>query len=409
MAEWQNLRMTNNRSASRKFIFSTIFLDALGIGLLIPVMPDVIRRFGTDPSFVSDYFGYFIAAYALMQFLASPVLGSLSDRFGRRPILLISLLFAGLDYVLMALAPNLFLLFVGRIISGLTGASMTVASSYMADISTDQDRSANFGLIGAAFGFGFIIGPAIGGMLGNYGAAAPFLGAAALNLLNFAFGLLILPESLPADQRRKVDLAKLNPFASLFKVLKPSPISAFVWSFFFLYLAGNSHPSIWTLFTEYKFNWSPWDVGLSLSFTGVVIAFSQGYLTRVLIPKIGESKAIFIGLSFEVVGFLAFAIATQGWMMYAITLLYAISGIASPALQSVVSKQVPSNEQGELQGSLMALGSFAAILAPLFYTRLFSTFSGPNAIYEFPGLGYLVAGLICIVSMAILWPKRRQI
>lgn len=398
-----------SKSASAKFIFATIFLDALGIGLLIPVMPNVIRRFGADPEFVSHYFGYFIAVYALMQFLASPVLGSLSDRYGRRPVLLISLLFAGLDYILMALAPNLTLLFIGRVISGLTGASMTVASSYMADISNDDNRSANFGLIGAAWGFGFIVGPALGGLLGEYGAAAPFFGAAVLNLLNFAFGIFILPESLPEDQRRQIDLAKLNPFASLMKVLKAPHLSVFVFSFFLLYLAGNSHPAIWTLFTEYKFAWTATEVGLSMSFTGIMIAFSQGYLTRVVIPKWGERKAIFVGLSIEIFSFILYAIATQGWMMYAITMLFAVSGVAGPALQAVVTKRVPANEQGELQGSLISIGSLAAIIAPILYTYLFSGFSGPQAISEFPGVPYLVAGLVCAFAVLLLWRDRKSI
>lgn len=400
--------MENNNGRTR-FIFATIFLDALGIGLLIPVMPEVIRRFGADPEFVSRYFGYFIAVYALMQFLASPVLGALSDRYGRRPVLLLSLLCAGLDYILMAFAPHLWILFLGRLVSGLTGASMTVASSYMADISTDSNRSANFGLIGAGWGLGFIVGPALGGLLAGHGDAAPFLGAAALNLLNFAWGYFVLPESLSIEKRRLIQWSKLNPFASLWKVLRPSPISLYIWVFFFLFLAGNSHPSVWTLFTEYKFNWTPTDVGLSLSFTGLVIAFSQGYLTRVLIPKIGEAKSIFLGLLFYILGFILYGVATQGWMMYAITLLYAFSGVSSPALQSVVTRQIPANEQGEFQGSLISIGSLASIIAPLMYTSLFSHFSGPEAVVDYPGIVYPVAAGICVVSFLLLLKKRREI
>ncbi|MCE9598845.1 MAG: MFS transporter, partial [Spirochaetia bacterium] len=212
--------MLASNKANVWFIFTTILLDAIGIGLLIPVMPDILRRFTNDPVIVSEYYGYFIGAYAIMQFFASPVLGSLSDRFGRKSILLISLLGAGLDYIFMAFAPTLTLLFIGRIISGLTGASMTVASSYMADISDDKNRSANFGMIGAGWGVGFIAGPMLGGLLAGFGPTAPFLVAAMLNILNFLFGVFVLPESLSLANRRQIQIKNLNPFTSIVKILK---------------------------------------------------------------------------------------------------------------------------------------------------------------------------------------------
>ncbi|HRO68592.1 MAG TPA: TCR/Tet family MFS transporter [Pseudobdellovibrionaceae bacterium] len=387
--------------AGAQFIFITMFLDALGIGILIPVFPDVIRRFGTDPGFVSHMFGYFIAVYALMQFLASPVLGSLSDRYGRRPVLLLSLLCAGIDYLVMAFAPTLWILFLGRVVSGLTGASMTVASSYMADISDDSNRSANFGLIGAAFGLGFIVGPALGGLLGGWGPTAPFLLAAAMNLLNFAFGLIVLPESLPEQSRRNVDLKRLNPFKSVIKVLSPSPIMILVWVYFFVYLAGHVHPSIWTLYTQEKFGWSVFEVGLSLSAVGILSAISQGYLTRILIPRWGEVKALEFGLIVYAVSFVLYAVATQGWMIYPILIATFVAGIAGPALQSLISKDVPSQEQGELQGSLISLASLTAIAAPLLYTDLFARFSGPQAGIRFPGMPYIAAALICAISFVL--------
>lgn len=387
--------------AGAQFIFITMFLDALGVGILIPVFPDVIRRFGTDPSFVSHMFGYFIAAYALMQFMASPVLGSLSDRYGRRPVLLLSLFCAGIDYLVMAFAPNLWILFLGRVISGLTGASMTVASSYMADISDDSNRSANFGLIGAAFGLGFIVGPALGGVLGGWGPTAPFLLAAAMNLLNFAFGWIVLPESLPAESRRQVDLKKLNPFKSVIRVLSPSPIMILVWVYLFVYLAGHVHPSIWTLYTQEKFGWSTFEVGLSLSVVGILSAISQGYLTRVLIPRWGEVKALEFGLVVYAISFVLYAFATKGWMIYPIMLATFVAGIAGPALQSLISRDVPSQEQGELQGSLISIASLTAIAAPLLYTDLFARFSGPRAGLDFPGMPYLVAAVICVFSFVL--------
>ena len=391
-----------SRSASVRFIFATIFLDALGIGLLVPVFPEVIRRFGSDPQFVNHYFGYFISVYALMQFLASPVLGSISDRYGRRPVLLVSLLGAGLDYLLMAFAPTLGILFAGRVVSGLTGASMTVASSYMADISDDSNRSANFGMIGAAFGLGFIIGPGIGGLLGHYGAQAPFIGAAVMNILNFIFGYFILPESLSEDHRRHILLSNLNPFRSLLKVFKPSAVGAtLVWIYLLIYLAGQSHPSIWTLYTQYKFNWTSFEVGLSLSAVGVMVAIGQGYLTRIIIPKLGERKSLIMGLWVYVISFAAYALATKSWMMYAILPSIALSSIAGPALQSLISKNTPPKEQGELQGSLISIASLTAIAGPLLYTGLFASFTTSEAKWYFPGMPYLVASLICLICLLL--------
>ncbi|MFN0117116.1 MAG: TCR/Tet family MFS transporter [Elusimicrobiota bacterium] len=387
------------------FVFITILLDAIGLGILIPTLPDVLRRFSQDSTVVSEYFGLFIGVYALMQFLTSPILGALSDQFGRKSILLSSLLGAGIDYIFMAFAPTLGLLFLGRIISGLTGASMTVASSYMADISTDKNRSANFGMIGAAWGVGFILGPLLGGLLGTHGAKAPFLAAAALNLLNFFYGIFVLPESLPIEKRRKIILSKLNPFSSLKKILKSSEFVHLIWIFFLLFLAGQVHPANWTLYTQLKFNWTTWEVGLSLSFVGIVIAISQGLLTRILIPKWGEQRSLTIGIVIYVISFAFFALATQGWMMYVIMIVFSISGIALPALQSIVTKQIPNNEQGELQGNLVSLGSIASIIGPLLYTFLFVHFTKPHSKFYFSGAAYMGASIICLIALLIR-PKK---
>lgn len=392
---------SRSRQANVWFIFVTILLDAIGIGLLIPVLPDVLRRFSSDSEFVARYFAYFIASYALMQFIASPVLGSLSDRFGRKPILLISLLGAGLDYLFMAFAPSLGLLFVGRIVSGLTGASMTVASSYMADISNDQNRSSNFGLIGAAWGGGFIAGPLLGGLLGALGPQAPFIGAAILNLVNFAFGVAILPESLAKESRRQVRLKQLNPAASLLRVLKPSPIVGLIYIYFLLFLAGNVHPVNWTLYTQTKFHWSSWEVGLSLSFVGLMIALSQGLMTRLLIPRLGESRALTLGIWVYVVAFGLFAVASRSWMMYVITAFFSLTGMAIPALQSIIARHTLPNQQGELQGSLVSLASLATIIAPLIYTPLFVAFTREDASVYFPGAAYAGAAAICLFAVIL--------
>lgn len=396
----------HSAKASVTFIFFTILLDAIGIGLIVPVLPDVLRRFVTDPALVSTFFGYFVGAYAVMQFVASPVLGALSDKFGRKPILLMSLCGAGLDYIFMAFSPTLVLLFLGRLISGLTGASMTVASSYMADISDDTNRSVNFGMIGAGWGIGFILGPLLGGILGMLGPSAPFLMAAALNLLNFFFGIFVLPESLPKENRREVKLSGLNPLASVIKILSPSPFLVLIWIYFLLFLAGQVHPVNWTLYTETKFGWTSWQVGLSLSFVGVVIAFSQVVLTRWLIPKLGEEKALTLGLIMYAVCFTLFGFASRGWMMYAIMLLFSFTGVAVPALQSIVSRHVPSNQQGELQGSLVSIGSISAIAAPLLFTTLFVMCTRPGTLFYFPGAAYAAAGIICVIALGVWLVKR---
>lgn len=390
-----------SKQAAVQFIFVTILLDAIGLGIIIPVLPDIIRRFGSEPEFVNRYFGFFISAYAFMQFVSSPVLGAISDRFGRRPILLTSLLGAALDYTMMAFAPNLTILFIGRIIAGLTGASMTVAASYMADVSDDKNRSANFGLIGAAWGVGFILGPLLGGLVGNYGAQYPFLFAATLNMINLLWGLFVLPESLPKDKRRHVALKKLNPLKSLYKVFVHSPVKKLIAVYGIIFLAGQSHPSIWTLYTQHKFHWTSFEVGLSLAFVGITIALAQGGLTRVIIPKIGEHRSVLIGLAFYILGFGAFAFASQGWMMYAFMALFSFSGITAPALQSEIAKHTPADEQGELQGSLMSLGSLTAIVGPLVYTSAFAMFTGPQAFFDFPGIAYFLASVFSLLALGL--------
>ncbi len=397
----------NKGQARAGFIFSTIFLDCLGLGFIIPTLPDIIRRFVSDPVTVGTYFGYFISLYALMQFLASPVLGSLSDRFGRRPVLLVSLFGASLDYLLMAFAPNLFLLFIGRLISGLSGASITVASAYMADVSTDKNRSNNFGLIGAAFGVGFIAGPIMGGFLGTISPQAPFLGAAVLNIINFAFGVFVLPESLIPSKRRKLEFKNLNPFRTLLRTFERKNIMALLLMYVCLFLAGQVHPSVWTLYTQTKFGWTAFDVGLSLSFVGISVAIVQGGLIRIIIPKIGESKALLCGAIMAALGYVAFACAQSGWQMYVILFPSAFAGLATPALQAMLTKKVSDSEQGELQGSLTSLTSVTAIMGPIIYTSLFTQFSSHVGKYYFPGAPYLAAAGMCLLCILIFYFSKK--
>ncbi len=390
--------------ASRLFIFITILLDAIGIGIIIPILPEVIKRFGSSPSFVSTYFGYFISVYAFMQFIASPLLGTLSDKYGRRPILLVSLLGGGLDYLLMAFAPSLIILFLGRIISGLTGANQTVAASYMADISDEKNRAANFGMIGAAFGIGFVFGPALGGIVGSFGHQWPFILSSVLTLLNFLFGLFILPESLPIEHRREFSLARLNPIKSLFKTFLKPGLSLFIWVYFLSNLAGQVHPSVWTLYTNYKFNWTSLQVGLSLAAVGISFGIGQGFSTRIIVPRLGEKKALKYGTILLSVSYFLYAIAPKGWMMYPIISLMIFCGVAIPSLQSLMTKEVSASEQGELQGSLISVMSLTSILGPLFYTYLFSHFTKlGNA--NIPGAPYYAASIISLLCFVLIYYK----
>ncbi len=382
----------------------------LGIGIIIPVLPDVIRRFSTDPNDVTQLFGYFVATYAFMQFFASPILGSLSDRFGRRPVLLSSLFGASIDYIFMALAPTLPLLFVGRVISGLTGAGITVANSYIADISDDSNRSANFGMIGAAFGIGFIAGPLMGGALGHVSPIAPFFAAAGLNFVNFLFGFFILPESLAPEHRREINFKKLHPFSSIKKLLENKSIIYFILAYALLFLAGNVHPSIWTLYTEYKFGWTSFEVGLSLSFVGVVSVFSQIVLTKKLVPRWGEKKALKIGLIFNMLGFLFYALAPYGSLMYVVMLTSCLSALAMPCLQSLMTKEIAPDRQGELQGGLVSLSSVSSICAPLLYTVTFNWAVRSEHNSKFlVGLPYFIAAFIALICWVLVANKLNRV
>lgn len=392
--------------ASMTFIFITVTLDMIGIGLIMPTLPDIMRRFYSDAASISAYYGYFISLYAAMQFIASPFLGAISDRYGRRPVLLVSLAVAAADYVLMAFAPTLPILFAGRVLSGLTGANITVAMAYIADVSNDENRSANFGLVGAAFGLGFIIGPAIGGLLGHMGGPElPFLVAAGINGLNFLWGLFVLPESLPPSTSRSFNWKQLNPLQSLIKVLQLPGILALLVVHFLFQFAGQTHPSIWTLYTEHRYGWSSAEVGLSLAFVGVLAALSQAVFTRWIIPKIGEYRAVYWSCFGFAAEFILLGFANAGWMMYAIFAAFCVFWVSGPALQSLITKDVPPEVQGEMQGSLVSLTSLAAIVTPLIVTQLFSHFTRPET--YIPGAPYFFGGAICVLSWFVLLLRKK--
>ena len=417
--------MAQKRNSALVFIFITMLIDVIGFGVVIPVFPRLIATLihGTI-SEAARHGGFLMFAYATMQFFFSPVLGGLSDQFGRRPVILAALFGFGIDYILLGFAPTIGWLFLGRLIAGVTGASFTAAGAYIADVSEPEKRAQNFGLIGAAFGLGFIIGPALGGGLAqlglwlavqyptatflgynmeHWGLRLPFFASAVLTLLNWLYGFFILPESLKPENRRPFDWKRANPIGSL-KQLKKRPLTwGLVLPLILLYVASYSTQSVWTFYTMEKFGWSEGMVAISLSFVGVMAAVVQGGLTRIVIPKWGANKAIFVGLSLSAVGYLLYAVAWESWMMFAFTVIASLGGIAMPAIQGIVSNQVPPNEQGELRGAMTSLMSFTSIIGPLFMTNLFAYFSKPNAFFQLPGAPYWVASMLVGLSFLLIY------
>ncbi|MEI9943733.1 MAG: TCR/Tet family MFS transporter [Chitinophagaceae bacterium] len=396
--------MAVSKQAAIKFIFITLLIDIMGWGLIIPVMPKLIAELKHIPvNEASAYGGWLLAAYAITQFFFAPVIGNLSDKYGRRPVLLCSLLGFGIDYLFLALAPSYGLLFIGRIIAGITGASFTTASAYIADISTQENRAKNFGMIGAAFGMGFIIGPALGGLLAGLGTRAPFYAAAILCLLNTLYGYFVLPESLSKENRRPFSWKRANAFGS-FRFLKKYPaIGGLAFSFFLIYLAAQSVQGNWSFFTIYRFKWSEGMVGASLAVVGLLVGVAQVGLTRVINPKIGDERSVYLGLFLYTIGLVLFAFATQGWMMFVFLVPYCFGGVAGPALQSILAGHVPPNEQGELQGTLTSLMSLTTIIGPPLMNNLFTFFTKDNAPVHFPGISFLLGAVFMLMSIVIAW------
>ena len=377
------------------FIFMTVLVDTIGLGMILPVVPELIRELtGEGLSRASIYGGWLWFAYAVMQFFCAPVLGNLSDRFGRRPVILFSLFALGLDYLIMGLAPTLVWLFAGRTIAGMAGASYTPAYAYLADVSPPDRRAQNFGLVGAAFGTGFILGPAIGGLLGALGPRAPFFVAAALALLNFTFGCFVLPESLAPEARRPFDAKRANPLGTLLQIRKYPSVIRLMTALFLWQLGHQVLPSTWAYYTMLRFHWSEAAVGGSLAFVGIIMAVSTGGLTRVLVPRLGERRAALAGFLSGAFAYLGYALATQGWMMYVSMLTWLFAGLVHPSMIAIMSRQIPANAQGELQGGIASLFSISSIAGPPLMTQLFGYFSSGQAPVYFPGAAFLCAALL---------------
>ncbi len=392
-----------NKNAAIGFIFITLLIDITGWGIIIPVVPKLIEELiNADISEAAKYGGWLSFAYAFTQFVFSPIVGNLSDKYGRRPIILISLFGFAVDYIFLALAPNIWFLFIGRIIAGVTGASITTASAYIADVSNDDDRAKNFGLIGAAFGIGFIIGPVLGGVLGHYGSRVPFYAAAVLCFINFLYGYFVLPESLKKENRRAFEWKKANPIGS-FKFLKKYPeILGLVVSLILVYIAGHAVQSNWSYFTMYEFGWTERMVGISLGVMGAVTGIVQGGIIRWSAPRLGDHRSVNLGLCFYALGMLLFAFANQSWMMYAFLVPYCLGGIAGPSLQSIITKNIPSQEQGALQGALTSLMSGTAIIGPPLMTNLFYYFTHDDAPFLFPGAPFFLSFILFILSIILI-------
>jgi len=387
------------------FIFITLLLDVMGIGLIIPVAPRLVEKLYDGPiSNAGIYVGALGATYALFQFMFAPILGALSDRFGRRPVILISLFGSGIDYLAAALAPNLWFLFVTRALNGISGANITACSSYIADITPPEKRAAGFGILGAAFGLGFVIGPVTGGVLGEYDIYYPFYAAAALSLANWVYGYFVLPESLPKERRSKFDLRKAHPIEAIRSLSAYPGVLGVAAVLFLANVAQFALHSTWVLYTTLKFNWSTKQVGFSLFAVGLSSAIVQGLLARKLVPVLGEKVCFLFGIGWGALAFAAYGFATEGWMIYAIVAVASIGGIAGPAGQAIVSQSVPPTHQGVVQGALTSLQSIANIIGPLLGGALFSWFASDAAKagnYYVPGASLLAGAVIMVGAFLV--------
>lgn len=386
------------------FILLTLFIDILAIGIIVPVLPELVKDFVDDnDSMAGWYVGVIGASYSLMQFFFAPVLGALSDRFGRRPVLLASLFGLGIDFIVTALAPTIAWLFVGRLVAGIMGASISTSNAYIADISTDDNRARNFGLVGVMFGLGFIIGPALGGFLGAYNVRWPFFAAAGLSLVNCLYGYFILPESLPPEKRSSFQLRSINPLGSVKRLRKYPMVAGLAIAFVFSSLAQRGLENVWILSMGYRFGWNELTNGMMLALVGLMAMIVQGGLVRPVIRRFGERKVAIFGTAVSMTAFMGYGLAGQGWMIPCIIVVGSLSGLAGPAVQSLVTGTVDPTEQGRIQGSLTSLISLTNIAAPLIFTTgLFSYFTSSRAPFEFAGSPFVFGSFLLLIALIVL-------
>jgi DHA1 family tetracycline resistance protein-like MFS transporter len=385
------------------FIFVTMLVDTIGLGIIIPVTPAIIKQLtGQELSGAASWGGWLMFVFALMQFLCAPVIGNLSDRFGRRPVLILSLVALAVDYAITGLAPTIAWLFVGRFLSGAAGAAYPTVNAYIADVTPPEKRAANFGLTGAAFGIGFILGPGIGGIIGDHwGARAPFFVAAAVALANALFGLLVLKESLPPERRRTFELWRANPLGALKAIGRFPSMIGLIGVGVLVMLAHDALPATWTYYTMLKFNWTPADVGYSLMAVGATTAVSFAVLPRLLVPRLGEVRAVYFGFFCAALGYSGYAFASAPWILYAAMVVWALGGVGGPALNAIMSRAVPADQQGELMGARASMDSITSIFAPLLMTGLFRYFTSGHAFLYFAGVSFLAAALFEFAALGL--------
>lgn len=398
------MRPKETNRAAFAFIFATVALDMLALGIIVPVLPKLIIEFnGGDVSQASRVSGAFTTAWALMQFVFAPVMGSLSDRFGRRPVVLLSNLGLGLDYLLMALAPSLSWLFVGRLLSGITSASFSTANAYIADVTPADKRAGRYGALGAAFGLGFVIGPALGGLLGDVSLRLPFWVAAGLSLLNFCYGLFVLPESLPKHLRGPFSFKKANPVAALRGLRQPRGLRLLAWAFTIHLVAHGVLPSVFVLYTDHRYGWGAGEVGYTLAFVGLATAAVSAGLVGRAVRRMGEDKTLLIGLSCAAVGLLFYGLAPTGVWFLAGTPIVALWGLVGPSLQAKMSRAIGAESQGRLQGALGSLRGIAGLTSPFLFTQVFANSIGGGRVLALPGAPYLLAALLALVALGVAY------
>jgi len=382
------------------FIFLTVLIEMIGFGIIIPVMPKLLTSItGDSLSDAARDGGYLTVAFAVMQFAFAPIMGGLSDRFGRRPVLLFSLAGYSIDFLIMAVAPSYVWLFLGRMVSGVFAATHSTASAYIADVSPPEKRAGNFGLLGAAFGLGFIIGPAIGGFLGEIGPRAPFFAASALAAVNTVYGFFVLPETLAPENRRPFDIRRANPLGSLLEIRVRPTVLYLLGALFLMQLAQAVYPATWSYYSIARHGWSEAQIGISLAYVGLMSAFVQGVLAPRVIPAIGEARAAGFSLAVIVLAFLGYGFATEGWMVYVLITFGALAGFGMPAIQGIMSNATPANAQGELQGAASSVMSISLIAGPLAMTQTFAAFTGPEAPVYFPGAAFLLASALAATAV----------
>ncbi len=397
-----------DRKRAISFILINLTLDAMGIGLIMPVMPDLINEVhGGTLGNAAVWGGLLATTFAVMQFIFGPVLGSLSDRFGRRPVLLVSLLIMSVDYMVMAVAGSIWLLFATRIIGGITAATQSTAAAFIADISDPKEKAANFGLLGAAFGMGFVLGPIVGGLLGEFGTRAPFYAAAALGFINLAFGYFVLPETVTDSIRRPFSLRRANPFGAFKAIGQLDGLKRLVLLVFLYEFAFIVYPATWAYFTKQAFGWSPGMVGASLAMFGIGVAIVQAGVIRIVLKYLGERGTIIFGLIFNLGAFIMLTLITNGWVALAFIPLTSLGAVVTPALQSLMSARAGADQQGELQGVIASAKSMAMILSPMVMTQLFWAFTTETGPY-FPAAAFALSALLMIACMIVFLGRPRQ-